>query len=237
LNVSDVQGLQSILNSTITTPYNGAIEASNFETPSTNLNALGSSVSNNSSSIITNTTNIDYLLANQALSQIGGKYNQTGPDISVLNTDQLTSILNSGAGSLVFNANELQAGASYRIHCSGRILTEGKREVIDFRLFIGSANMSTDLMPLDHVKQIIPWKLVTDIVVRSGTGVNVVLNYTSLFTYAKDGAADDFRGIVRDGNVTINSTISNTFTAAVKWSNASLDNKLFVSQIRIVKRF
>jgi hypothetical protein len=264
LSIGDVTGLLTILNSTITTPFEGTIVASNFETGQTNLNALSSNVSNNTTNIVSNTTtisantttisainvdistlqpnvttntaNIAVLLANQGLSQTGGKYNQTGPDISVLNTDQLTSILNSGVGSLVFNANELQAGASYRIHCSGRILTEGKQEAIDFRLFVGSANMSTDPMPLDHVRQIIPWKLEIDIVVRS-TGANAELNYTSLFTYAKDGGADDFRGIVRDGNLTINSTTSNTFTAAVKWNNAEIDNKLFVSQLRITKTF
>ena len=37
------------------------------------------------------------------LSSIGGKYSQTGPDITVQNTTNPTSILNSGAGSLVFS--------------------------------------------------------------------------------------------------------------------------------------
>ena len=56
LTISDVQGLQSKLNTTITTPYDGNMQATDFETPSTTLNAL-SSLTNN---IQTNTQQIQY---------------------------------------------------------------------------------------------------------------------------------------------------------------------------------
>ena len=46
LAITDVTGLRSALDSTITTPYDGQLEAADFVTPTTTLNAL-STLTNN----------------------------------------------------------------------------------------------------------------------------------------------------------------------------------------------
>ena len=56
LTISDIQGLQTAMNTTITTPYDGTLFATNFETSTTTLNAL-SALANN---IQTNTQQIQY---------------------------------------------------------------------------------------------------------------------------------------------------------------------------------
>ena len=52
LNVCDIVGLQARLDNTITTPYEETIQANNFVTPSSNLNALAVSTGNLSSEIL-----------------------------------------------------------------------------------------------------------------------------------------------------------------------------------------
>ena len=51
LEISDIEGLQAALLSTITLPYQGTLEATNFQTGETNLNALAVSVANNTSNL------------------------------------------------------------------------------------------------------------------------------------------------------------------------------------------
>ena len=46
LDVSDIDGLQAVLDSTLTTPYDGTLEAADFATPTTTLNALAALTNN-----------------------------------------------------------------------------------------------------------------------------------------------------------------------------------------------
>ena len=95
-------------------------------------------------------TSVDFNLNNNELlnvaqlndlTPIGGKYSQTGGDVTIENTAAATSILNSGQGSLVFAANTLKTGDNYHIKIAGTIDTDGKNQELAFTINLGTTTI------------------------------------------------------------------------------------------------
>ena len=73
LQISDVEGLQDALLSVISLPYEGTLEATNFQTGQTNLNALAVSTANNTSNLVSLYTTTQNLSATPGVSVFAGE--------------------------------------------------------------------------------------------------------------------------------------------------------------------
>ena len=176
------------------------------------------------------------------LTPIGGKYSQTGGDVTVEDTAAATSILNSGQGSLVFAANTLKAGDNYHIKIAGTIDTDGKNEELAFTINLGTTTIFehgvfplSDIL-LEDVKGDFAFELEIDWTLRS-EGVAGAFVSNSQFTYNKNDGKADYRGWSSNDDGTIDTTAAHTLTATVDWDSADIDNSLVVKQFVITKTY
>lgn len=170
-------------------------------------------------------------------SATGGKYSQTGGDITVENTTTKTSIINTGAGSLVFGADSLTPGDNYHVRISGDIDTDGKDEEILFEIKLGNEVVSTTtFIALDSIGGLFPFELEIDFTVRT-IGANCEIVSNSQFVYNKNSGDKDFRGWSSNTSSVVDSTVSNTMTAAVQWDDSESDNKVRIIQFLVTKTF
>ena len=168
------------------------------------------------------------------LSSIGGKYSQTGSDITVQNTTNPTSILNSGAGSLVFS--DFKAGDNYHLRCAGTIETDTKDEEIKLEIMLGSVVIhTTTYISLDEVSTR-AWELEMDFSFRS-VGLGGELTSNSQFLYTDGDGRNDLRGQTASSETTVNTTIPQTMTATATWRDADPNNRLVVKQFLITKTY
>ena len=95
LEISDIEGLQAALLSTITLPYQGTLEATNFQTGQTNLNGLALSVTNNTSNIINLSTTTQNLTATPSVSVFNGEVLVDNLVSSGLDLNQFATVVGS----------------------------------------------------------------------------------------------------------------------------------------------
>jgi hypothetical protein len=171
------------------------------------------------------------------LTAVGGKYSQTGPDITITDTTAITSIINTGQGNLSWSGNEFQAGDNYHTRFSGTIETEGKSEELQLVISLGGTIIhSTTYMELDEIKSTFPWELEMDWTFRS-VGATAELRSNGQFTYNSSDGQNDFRGWSSNDSATIDTTGPLSLTATAQWETGQNNNTVVVKQFLLTKTY
>lgn len=196
--------------------------------------ALGAPISTITATtdLMTLTGDLELAGTMNTLTPIGGKYSQTGGNATVANTTTQTSLVNSGAGTLVFQPSEWTAGATYHVKMSGTIDDDGKNEEVEIALQLGGATIhTTTFIDLDDIKGTFAWELEVDICYR---GSNTFFT-NSQFTYMKDANAGGYKGWAQSQSASITVSVPVTLSATAQWSNAIITNSLVCQMFYVTK--
>jgi hypothetical protein len=162
------------------------------------------------------------------LTPIGGKFSQYGKT-TLTNTTTETSIIAVGEGSLVFGANTLVRGHSFKVRCGGNVTTNNGTTTLTVRFKLNAATFHTLTM--------------TD--VKSNADGVFTINLYTTFTATGASGSMKFNGSLNigDGNTiyhpiiqvspfVINTTIDQTLDITAQWIAASasyiLENEMTV---------
>jgi len=139
LNIADIDGLQAVLNSTLQTPFDGTIQATDFETTSTTLNALSTLVTN----LETRTQQISlaptYVQGTAIVGCLAVFSAGQDPDAPVQPTGQVLcgTIRASEYGPLVGDTVEMKSNLNVQNVSAGNVVCQGNFETNDV-LFDGT---------------------------------------------------------------------------------------------------
>ena len=141
----------------------------------------------------------------------------------VANTTKRTTLVGSGAGSLLFEAEEFVLGSTWHVQLSGLIDNNGTGNKVTLKLMLGASQLiTTEQINLDIMSATQPFQMGVDIVYRGGTS----FSSNSCFTYVRGTNQNHFRGWNASQNVDIDVSDSVLLNATAEWNNANQNNTL-----------
>ena len=150
-----------------------------------------------------------------------------------------TSCFNdSGAvGTRTNPANTLSVGDTYHLHMSGLVETDGKGHGMTFRLKLGATTlMTTNSDDWDAGGTPTFWELEVDFVIRTIGSLGTMIG-GGMITFSEDSWWKDAGSFSTTSDLTINTTISNTFDVTAQWDNNNANNVLTTQVATITRRF